>query len=102
VVGGERSILERLAVVIDDDTGRDEALDRPASRSWTTQRGSDLLVRAESGTRDIVRSLARSLGYPHVTVTFVTVDRPPTGMEASRRGSGRPRSCACRTATWLS
>jgi Protein of unknown function (DUF4230) len=71
VVGRERGIVERLASVIEDDPARDERLYRLAAEKLdTVARESDLAVRAEANTREMLTSLARSLGYEQVTVTF--------------------------------
>jgi hypothetical protein len=71
VVGRERGIVERLAGVLQNNPVDDEELYQLATRKLDdTARGSDLLVRAETNTRDMVTSLARSLGYEQVTVTF--------------------------------
>ncbi|MHA6615921.1 DUF4230 domain-containing protein [Pseudonocardia sp. DLS-67] len=71
VVGRERGIVERVAGAIQNDPVDDEELYQLASRKLDeTARQSDLLVRAETNTRDMLTSLARSLGYERVTVTF--------------------------------
>jgi len=71
VVGRERGIVERVAGAIQDDPVDDEELYQLASRKLDeTARQSDLLTRAETNTRDMLTSLARSLGYERVTVTF--------------------------------
>lgn len=71
VVGRERGIVERVAGAIQNDPVDDEELYQLASRKLDeTARQSDLLVRAETNTRDMLTSLARSLGYEQVTVTF--------------------------------
>jgi Protein of unknown function (DUF4230) len=71
VVGRERGIVERLAGVLQNNPVDDEELYQLATRKLDdTARGSDLVVRAETNTRDMLTSLARSLGYEQVTVTF--------------------------------
>jgi hypothetical protein len=71
VVGRERGIVERVAGAIQNDPVDDEALYQLASRKLDeTARQSDLLARAETNTREMLTSLARSLGYERVTVTF--------------------------------
>ncbi|WP_345607460.1 DUF4230 domain-containing protein [Pseudonocardia adelaidensis] len=71
VVGRERGIVERIAGAIQNDPVDDEELYQLASRKLDeTARQSDLLTRAETNTRDMLTSLARSLGYDRVTVTF--------------------------------
>jgi hypothetical protein len=71
VVGRERGIVERVAGAIQNDPVDDEALYQLASRKLDeTARQSDLTARAETNTREMLTSLARSLGYERVTVTF--------------------------------
>jgi hypothetical protein len=71
VVGRERGIVERLAGVLQNNPVRDEELYQLATQKLDENaRQSDLVVRAESNTRDMLTSLARSLGYEQVTVTF--------------------------------
>jgi uncharacterized protein DUF4230 len=71
VVGRERGIVERVAGAIQNDPVDDEELYQLASQKLDeTARQSDLVARAETNTRDMLTSLARSLGYEQVTVTF--------------------------------
>lgn len=71
VVGRERGIVERLAGAIENNPVSDEELYRLATQKLDeTAHQSDLLSRAETNTRDMLTSLARSLGYEQVTVTF--------------------------------
>lgn len=71
VVGRERGIVERLAGVLQNNPVDDEDLYQLAARKLDeTARASDLTTRAEANTRDMLTSLARSLGYERVTVTF--------------------------------
>ena len=71
VVGRDRGIVERLAGVINNNPVRDDELYRLAARKLDeTAKQSDLTARAETNTRDMLTSLARSLGYEQVTVTF--------------------------------
>ena len=71
VVGRDRGIVERLAGVINNNPVHDEELYRLAARKLDeTAKQSDLTARAETNTRDMLTSLARSLGYEQVTVTF--------------------------------
>lgn len=71
VVGRDRGIAERLAGAIEDNPVRDEELYRLAAQKLDdAARQSDLIVRAEANTREMLTSLARSLGYEQVTVTF--------------------------------
>jgi Protein of unknown function (DUF4230) len=71
VVGRERGVVERLAGVLQNNPVDDEELYQLATRKLDeTAHHSDLVVRAEANTRDMLTSLARSLGYEEVTVTF--------------------------------
>jgi hypothetical protein len=71
VVGRERGVVERLAGVLQNNPVHDEELYQLATRKLDeTARQSDLAARAEANTRDMLTSLARSLGYEQVTVTF--------------------------------
>lgn len=71
VVGRDRGIVERLAAVIEGNPVRDEELYRlGAQKLDDAAQQSDLTVRAEANTRGMLTSLARSLGYEQVTVTF--------------------------------
>ncbi|GAA0922647.1 DUF4230 domain-containing protein [Pseudonocardia zijingensis] len=71
VVGRERGLVERLTSVIENNPVNDEELYRLAAQKLdATAQQSDLAVRAETNTRDMLTSLARSLGYEQVTVTF--------------------------------
>jgi hypothetical protein len=71
VVGRDRGIVERLAAVIEDNPVHDEELYRLAAQKLDdAARQSDLIVRAEANTREMLTSLAVSLGYEQVTVTF--------------------------------
>jgi hypothetical protein len=71
VVGRERGVVERLAGVLQNNPVDDEELYQLATRKLDeTAHQSDLVVRAETNTREMLTSLARSLGYEQVTVTF--------------------------------
>jgi hypothetical protein len=71
VVDRDRGIVERLAGVIEDNPVNDEEIYRLAAQKLDdAARQSDLVVRAEANTRDMLTSLAGSLGYEQVTVTF--------------------------------
>ncbi|HLU60098.1 MAG TPA: DUF4230 domain-containing protein [Pseudonocardia sp.] len=71
VVGRERGIVERVAGVLAGNPVDDEDLYQLAARRIEeTARASDLTARAEANTRDMLTTLARSLGYEQVTVTF--------------------------------
>jgi hypothetical protein len=71
VVGRDRGLFERITGVINNNPVHDEELYQLAARKLDdTARQSDLTARAETNTRDMLTSLARSLGYEQVTVTF--------------------------------
>lgn len=71
VVGRDRGIAERLAGLVADNPVDDQELYRMAAEQVDdAARQSDLLVRAETNTREMLTSLAGSLGYEQVTVTF--------------------------------
>jgi hypothetical protein len=61
VVGRDRGIVERLAGVINNNPVQDEELYRLAARKLD-ESARQSAVRAESNTRDMLTSLARSLG----------------------------------------
>jgi hypothetical protein len=71
VVGRERGIVERLAGVVEDSpTGEQELYALAGGKLDEAARASDLSARAEQNTRAWLTSLAQSLGYEQVTVTF--------------------------------
>ncbi len=75
VVGRDRGIVERLGGVVEDSpTGEQELYVLAGTKLDEAALSSDLLVRAEENTRTWLTSLAQSLGYEQVTVTF---DRTP-------------------------
>jgi hypothetical protein len=75
VVGRDRGLVERLSGVVEDSpTGEQELYVLAGAKLDEAARGSDLLARAEENTRTWLTSLAQSLGYEQVTVTF---DRAP-------------------------
>jgi hypothetical protein len=75
VVGRDRGIVDRLAGVVEDSpTGEQELYALAGTKLDEAARGSDLRARAEENTRSWLTSLAQSLGYEQVTVTF---DRAP-------------------------
>lgn len=71
VVGRDRGIVERLAGVVEDSpTGEQELYVLAGGKLDEAARASDLSARAEQNTRTWLTSLAQSLGYEQVTVTF--------------------------------
>lgn len=75
VVGRERGILERLGGVLEDSPTDDQELYVLAARQLdAVARQSDLPARTEESTREMLTTLARSLGYEQVTITFDAVE----------------------------
>jgi hypothetical protein len=71
IVGRERGLVERLAGVVASNPVDDEELYQlAAQRIDDAARQSDLITRAQANTNQMLTSLARSLGYEQVTVTF--------------------------------
>jgi hypothetical protein len=71
IVGRERGLVERLAGVVASNPVDDEELYQlAAQRIDDAARQSDLTTRAQANTNQMLTSLARSLGYEQVTVTF--------------------------------
>ena len=71
VVGRDRGIVDRLAGVVEDSpTGEQELYALAGQKLDDAARASDLRARAEENTRTWLTSLAQSLGYEQVTVTF--------------------------------
>lgn len=71
IVGRERGLVERLAGVVASNPVDDEELYQlAAQRIDDAARQSDLVTRAQANTNQMLTSLARSLGYEQVTVTF--------------------------------
>lgn len=71
IVDRDRGLVERLAGVLADDPVDDGELYRlAAQRLDEAAAQSDLLTRAETSTREMLTTLAGSLGYERVTVTF--------------------------------
>lgn len=71
VVNRERGVLDRLGGVFSDSpTSEREVMALAQQRLDEAARSSDVLVRAEQGTRELLTGLARSFGYRDVTVVF--------------------------------
>ena len=83
VIGRERGILNRVAAVFESNpTSDDQELYQLASAKLNAAaKTSDLTRRGEENTRQMLTTLAGSLGFAHVTVTF---DAPATLDTASR------------------
>lgn len=74
VLDRDRGAVERVGGLLADDPVDDAELYRlAAQRIDDAARGSDLLARAETGTRDMLTGLAGSLGYERVEVVFDAV-----------------------------
>lgn len=74
VLDRDRGAVERIGGLFADDPVDDSGLYvLAAQRIDDAARGSDLLARAETGTRDMLTGLAGSLGYERVEVTFDAV-----------------------------
>ena len=72
VVGRDRGIAERLAGAVADNPVDDQELYRLAAQKVDdAARQSDLVTRAEANTRQMLTSLARSLGYEQVAITYL-------------------------------
>jgi len=77
VVGRERGLVERVGGVFEDSPTDDQPLFQLAEDKLdAAARESDLTARAEENTRQMLTTLAGSLGYDQVTVTF---DGAPVG-----------------------
>lgn len=71
VLDRDRGVAERIGGLFADDPVDDTELYRlAAQRVDEAALASDLLARAETGTRDTLATLAGSLGYEQVVVTF--------------------------------
>jgi Protein of unknown function (DUF4230) len=78
VVGRERGLVDRLAAVFQDTpTSERQAYQLAQEKLNEAATASDLTRRGEQNTRQMLTTLARSLGFTNVTVTFdapLTVD----------------------------
>jgi hypothetical protein len=76
VANRERGALDRLGSVFSDNPTSERELYQLAERKLLAAANeSELIARAEQNTREMLRSMLRSLGYTEVTVTFRD---PPT------------------------
>lgn len=74
VVGRERGLLNRIAAVFQDNpTSEQEVYQLAQARLNEAAKASDLSRRSQENTRQMLTTLARSLGFPDVTVTFEKV-----------------------------
>ncbi len=77
VVGHERGIVERVTGVFDQAPRTDQELYVLAGQKLDdAARTSDLPGRAEQSTRNMLTSLATSMGFQQVTVIFQPVEQP--------------------------
>ncbi len=71
VLDRDRGLLERIGGMFEENPSSEGAFDSLAEqRLEDAAADSDLLVRAEDNTRDMLTALARSMGFEQVTVTF--------------------------------
>ena len=71
VLASDRGLVERISGVFEDNpSGEGEFYVLAEQRLEDAAADSDLLVRAEDNTRDMLTALARSMGFEQVTVTF--------------------------------
>ena len=77
VVGKQRGIVERVVGVFDQAPPSDQELYvLAASKLDAAARTSDLPARAEDSTRNMLTSLATSMGFEQVTVIFEPAEHP--------------------------
>jgi len=77
VVGKQRGIVERVVGVFDQAPPSDQELYvLAASKLDAAARTSDLPARAEDSTRNMLTSLATSMGFEQVTVIFEPAQHP--------------------------
>jgi hypothetical protein len=71
VVGRERGLIDRIAAVFQDSpTSEREVYQLARDKLDDAAKASDLVRRGEQNTRQMLTTLARSLGFTNVTVTF--------------------------------
>jgi hypothetical protein len=71
VASRQRGALDRLGSVFSDNPTSERELYRLAEQKLAAAAGeSELVARAEQNTREMLRSMLRSLGYSEVTVVF--------------------------------
>ena len=84
VVGRQRGILTRIAGVFENNpTGEQELYQLAATKLDAAAAASDLTQRGEDNTRQMLTTLAHSLGFTHVTVTFDAPSTLDTASQAS-------------------
>ncbi len=84
VVGRERGLLNRIAAVFEDNPTSEQQLYQLAQTKLNdAAQASDLARRGEDNTRQMLTTLARSLGFTDVTVTFDSPSTLDTAMPAS-------------------
>jgi uncharacterized protein DUF4230 len=80
VVGRERGLFNRLAAVFEDSpTSEQEVYQLAQAKLNDTATASGLTRRGEESTRQMLTTLARSLGFTDVTVTFDAPLKSDTG-----------------------
>ena len=73
VVGRERGLLNRIADALQDNPADDQELYQLAQAKLNqAAKTSDLARRGQENTRQMLTTLAGSLGFSDVTVTFET------------------------------
>jgi hypothetical protein len=71
VLDSDRGLVERISGVFEDNPSSEGMFYSLAEQQLEDAAAdSDLLVRAEDNTRDMLTALARSMGFTDVTVTF--------------------------------
>lgn len=77
VVGQERGIVDRVSGVFDQSPRGDQELYLLAQRKIDAEAArSDLSARAEDSTREMLTSMANSMGFRQVTVVFEAAPEP--------------------------
>ncbi len=79
VVGRQRGLLNRIASVFEHNpTSEQELYQLARTKLNAAAKASDLTRRGEENTRQMITTLARSLGFTNVTVTFDALPVPDT------------------------
>jgi hypothetical protein len=72
VVGRERGLLNRIASAFKDTPSREQEFYQLAQAKMNdAAKASDLVRRGEENTRQMLTTLAQSLGFTDVTVAFI-------------------------------
>ncbi len=84
VVGRERGLINRIAAAFQDSPTSEQQLYQLAQAKLNdTAKASELTQRGQDNTRQMLTTLARSLGFTNVTVTFDAPSTLGTAMRAS-------------------